>query len=69
MTARWNLQPNPPIRCRCSHPRSDHGLDRKGRPMCFGSIVCGCREFRSPEIDAAMQRHPAGKANTDKDSQ
>lgn len=48
--------------CRCTHPRSDHGHDRSARPTCFGSIVCGCTEWRSPDVDASVARHPAGKA-------
>jgi hypothetical protein len=36
-------------RCRCSHPRDAHGLDRKHRPMCFGSTVCGCAQYREKD--------------------
>ena len=32
-------------RCKCSHPRSSHYTDRRGRPVC-GSAACGCIEYR-----------------------
>lgn len=32
--------------CRCPHPAAAHGRDRKGRPTCFGSSMCGCTEVR-----------------------
>ena len=38
-------QAQPPA-CRCSHPESAHGTDRKNRRICYGSAVCGCIEFR-----------------------
>lgn len=50
--------------CRCSHTRRYHGADRRGRPTCFGSPVCGCSEFRPADDPqrAAKDRHPSGKA-------
>jgi hypothetical protein len=48
--------------CLCGHPRTDHGRDRKDRSHCYGSTVCACTEYRAPGVDAAMKRHPAGKA-------
>ena len=36
----------PVVRCKCSHGESQHGTDRKGRLICYGSTVCGCIEFR-----------------------
>ena len=33
-------------KCRCSHPQRAHGHDRKNRPTCFGSAMCGCTTYR-----------------------
>jgi hypothetical protein len=33
-------------RCKCSHAQPAHGVDRRGRPTCFGASVCGCTSFR-----------------------
>ena len=49
-------------RCRCSHRKAQHGKDRIGRDVCYGSSVCGCVVFRPDDVDASMGRHPAGKA-------
>jgi hypothetical protein len=48
----WDAPPiHPPApRCRCSHPASSHGTDRKGRFQCF-HVVCACTEFRPKEND------------------
>lgn len=55
-------------RCACSHPKRAHGTDRRDRPVCFGSSVCGCREFRDG-VTESMQRHPAGKATNNRSDQ
>ena len=36
-------------RCKCGHPQPDHGTDRRDRPVCFGSSMCGCQTFRPEE--------------------
>lgn len=33
-------------RCRCSHLKHQHGVDRRDRPTCFGSSLCACQTFR-----------------------
>jgi hypothetical protein len=38
---RW---PEPP--CKCAHSKRQHGTDRRGRFICYGSRACGCIEFR-----------------------
>jgi hypothetical protein len=35
--------------CACSHTRAYHGTDRHGRPLCHGSVVCGCAQFQPEE--------------------
>jgi len=35
--------------CSCGHPQPDHGTDRRDRPTCFGSSMCGCQTFRPEE--------------------
>lgn len=37
-----------PPACRCSHPESSHGTDRRDRYGCFFA-VCACTEFRPEE--------------------
>lgn len=34
--------------CKCSHSRSLHYTDRRGRPTC-GSAACGCIRYRPRE--------------------
>lgn len=34
--------------CKCSHPRSAHYRDRRGRPKC-DSAACGCLSYRPRE--------------------
>lgn len=42
--------PEPPVvRCKCSHGEAQHGTDRRGRLICYGSSVCGCIEMRPRE--------------------
>lgn len=33
------------LRCRCGHHERQHGVDRRGRAMCFGSTTCGCTSY------------------------
>lgn len=40
---------------RCTHPTTAHGRDRKGRPTCFGSSMCGCTEQPSRRIPELPQ--------------
>jgi hypothetical protein len=47
---RWRTESvRSPLVCKCSHNKSQHGTDRRGRFICYGSSVCGCIEFREKE--------------------
>jgi hypothetical protein len=35
--------------CACSHQQRAHGVDRKDRPTCLGSVTCACTTFRLKE--------------------
>jgi hypothetical protein len=49
------------VRCRCSHGVSNH---LRGSGRCY-STVCACQSYRdAAEVQAAVDRHPAGKAGT-----
>ena len=36
-------------RCKCGHFHPAHGTDRRGRPMCHGSVTCACTSFRNED--------------------
>ncbi len=38
-------------RCACTHRAGFHSTDN-GRPICWGSSVCGCLSFRPVEVAA-----------------
>lgn len=38
-------------RCTCGHHRRQHGTDRRDRPTCYGSALCGCAAYQ-PETSA-----------------
>jgi len=59
----YRVRPGPVPRCKCGGLKGQHGTDRRGRPTCFCSSVCACTEMRPEDVQAAMDRHPAGKAN------
>jgi hypothetical protein len=47
---RWRTESvRSPLVCKCSHNKSQHGTDRRGRFVCFGSVVCGCIEYREKD--------------------
>lgn len=35
----------PVPRCVCGHAEQMHGYSRRGKPVCNGSVVCGCGDY------------------------
>jgi hypothetical protein len=41
----------PVPRCVCTGLKSQHGTDRRGRPTCFHSAMCGCAQYREKDSE------------------
>jgi len=49
VTAAMDRHPAGRARCKCDGFKDQHGTDRRGRPLCFHSSVCGCTQFREKD--------------------